>query len=187
MFLVKRLIAPIAVLVGLMLGSTTAFAASTTYEFRGNGAGTVQGSPTGCAFTLGSSTTSCQSTGAFTAQAGPLPLVGTYVQAYTIAANKAYVGTVPGEICAPATASTALFTGAGNIYMKESGDACEFPPGSFGTGSEEEFEFIGNYSLTRGTGAFAGSSGNGLFVSIVTETGTSAGSDSITWAGTIKL
>ncbi len=147
-----RLSGPVVVMVAsLVLMSGTAQAA--TFSEQSVGQQTSSGSPgcnvdpNGC--TVGSAGTI---TGTPIAQ-------GTFTSTLTILYTQYATGNPGYAFCAPANGSATLVDGtnpADTITKDESGQVCA---SSFGSGGS--YTFIGNYTITSGTGIYSGATGTG--------------------------
>jgi hypothetical protein len=153
MHLTRRLGGVAAVIVGtLALTSGSALAANLSEQ--GQGVETNPGTP-GCQFTSAGCTVS--SGGTIT---GTPIQQGTYTSTLTIDYASAS-SNGQGGFCAPASGTATLFGPNGSITKNESGTVCEVGP----TGNNVEHTFNGTYTITGGTGAYAGASGSGSVTS----------------------
>lgn len=100
----------------------------------------------------------CTITSAGTITGTPIT-TGTFSSTLTIYYTQYTVGNPDYAFCAPASGSATLVDGAdpaNTISKDESGQICA---SSFGSGGS--YTFIGNYTITGGTGAYSGATGSG--------------------------
>jgi hypothetical protein len=135
----------------LALMSGSALAATLGEQEAGSqtsaGASNCQFSPSGC--TIGSAGTVI----------GTPITAGTFTSTLTIYYTQFTVGNPGFAFCAPASGSATLVDGtntANTISKAESGQVCA---SSFG--SDGSYTFIGNYTITGGTGIYSGATGTG--------------------------
>jgi hypothetical protein len=100
----------------------------------------------------------CTITSAGTITGTPIT-AGTFTSTLTIYYTQFTVGNPGYAFCAPASGSATLVDGANSadtISKDETGQVCA---SSFGSGGS--YTFIGNYTITGGTGAYSGATGTG--------------------------
>ena len=134
---------------------STAFASGTkAYSFKSSGSGTETSlSPAGCQFTAAGCTV--QTNGiATSSQMGTGPYTTTLTVHWAQATSNGN-----GGYCAPADGPSTLTApnGTNTLSLQNSGTVCEVGP----TGSNVPHTFNGTFTITGGTGKFAGTSGSG--------------------------
>lgn len=146
----KILVSATAVATAAVMALAAGPALAANLNEQGQGVETVP-APDGCQFTLGGCTV--QSGGTIT---GTPIQQGTYSSTLTVDWASA-TSNGQGGFCAPASGTATLFGPNGTITKDESGTVCEVGP----TGINVEHTFQGTYTITGGTGAYAGATGSG--------------------------
>ena len=139
------LVASLALMSGSALAAT--FSEQAIGSQTSSGAPNCEFDPSGCTI---------QSAGTIT---GSPIVAGTFTSTLTIFYTQNTVGQPGYAFCAPASGTATLVDGANSantITKNEAGQVCA---SSFGSGGS--YTFIGNYTITGGTGIYSGATGTG--------------------------